>query len=130
MIAIGRNSFPSIAGEREDRQVDDRDDRLAEDARGAHLERRVLDDPQALAPSERRPALRACASERRRDAFSTMMTAPSTMSPKSIAPRLIRLPEMPGRVHHDDREEHRQRDRRRDDEPRAEVAEQEEEHER
>ena len=31
----------------------------------------------------------------RRTTFSTMTTAPSTMRPKSIAPRLIRLPEIP-----------------------------------
>ncbi|KEZ12189.1 hypothetical protein CP98_05125 [Sphingobium yanoikuyae] len=37
----------------------------------------------------------SCRSARRRNAFSTMMTAPSTMSPKSRAPRLIRLPETP-----------------------------------
>ncbi len=31
----------------------------------------------------------------RRTQFSTMITEPSTISPKSIAPRLIRFPEMP-----------------------------------
>ena len=37
----------------------------------------------------------ARASESLRTQFSTMITAPSTMIPKSIAPRLIRLPLMP-----------------------------------
>ena len=39
-----------------------------------------------------RPAW-CCASEKRRRQFSTIMTAPSTIRPKSSAPRLIRLPE-------------------------------------
>ena len=34
-----------------------------------------------------------CAKPKRRNAFSTTITAPSTMMPKSIAPKLIRLPE-------------------------------------
>ena len=34
-------------------------------------------------------------SANRRSEFSTMITAPSMISPKSSAPRLIRLPEMP-----------------------------------
>ena len=34
----------------------------------------------------------ACAAASRRRQFSTMITAPSTMSPKSSAPRLMRLP--------------------------------------
>ena len=37
---------------------------------------------------------RCCPSARRRMQFSTMMTAPSTINPKSSAPRLIRLPLM------------------------------------
>ena len=41
-----------------------------------------------------RPSL-CCRCASRRNVFSTMMTAPSMMSPKSSAPRLIRLPEMP-----------------------------------
>ena len=36
-----------------------------------------------------------CLSPSRRTAFSTMITAPSTSRPKSIAPRLIRLPDSP-----------------------------------
>ncbi len=36
---------------------------------------------------------RCCAKPRRRKAFSTTITAPSTISPKSIAPRLIKLPD-------------------------------------
>lgn len=35
-----------------------------------------------------------CLWANRRNAFSTMMTAPSMIRPKSSAPRLIRLPEM------------------------------------
>ena len=38
------------------------------------------------------------ARSRRRTMFSIMTTEPSTISPKSIAPRLIRLPEMPART--------------------------------
>ena len=48
----------------------------------------------ALLRVSARPSSR-CRSDRRRTAFSTMMTAPSTISPKSIAPRLIRLPDRP-----------------------------------
>jgi hypothetical protein len=40
------------------------------------------------------PGQPACASAKRRRQFSTMMTAPSTMSPKSSAPKLMRLPLM------------------------------------
>lgn len=44
-----------------------------------------------LSSSVSRRPRRCCASASRRRQFSTMITAPSTMMPKSIAPRLIRL---------------------------------------
>jgi hypothetical protein len=46
----------------------------------------------AAVSGDRRGAL---ASASRRTAFSTTITAPSTIRPKSIAPRLMRLPEAP-----------------------------------
>ena len=54
----------------------------------------------ALVGVERRARVAARASASRRTAFSTMITAPSTMRPKSMAPRLIRFPEAPVSVHH------------------------------
>ena len=39
-----------------------------------------------------------CSSPKRRRQFSMMMTAPSTIRPKSSAPRLIRLPDTPPRT--------------------------------
>ena len=45
----------------------------------------------------RRPS-RCCSSPKRRRQFSMMMTAPSTIRPKSSAPRLIRLPDTPPRT--------------------------------
>ena len=59
--------------------------------------------------------------------FSTITTAPSMIRPKSIAPRLIRFPEMPKLHHAGHREEHRERDDERDDDRGAPVAEQREE---
>ena len=41
---------------------------------------------------------RCCISPNRRRTFSMMMTAPSTISPKSSAPRLIRFPDTPPRT--------------------------------
>ena len=41
---------------------------------------------------------RCCSSPKRRRQFSMMITAPSTIRPKSSAPRLIRLPETPPRT--------------------------------
>ena len=78
---------------------------------------------------------RACSAPSRRKQFSTMITAPSTMRPKSSAPRLMRLPEtreptMPVMVHNiaignDGRRHERrahvaqQREQHRDDQQRA-----------
>jgi hypothetical protein len=44
--------LPLDSGEREDGDVDDGDDRLAEHAGGSHLERRLLDDLEALTGAE------------------------------------------------------------------------------
>ena len=57
-----------------------------------------------------------------------MITAPSTIRPKSSAPRLIRLPLMPALHHADGGQQHRERDHQRGDQRRAEVAEQQEQH--
>ena len=70
-------------------------------------------------------ASRCCPSVSRRTAFSTMMTAPSTMSPKSMAPRLIRLPESPAAFMTTTANRKRQGDGRRHDDAGAEIAEQE-----
>ena len=64
----------------------------------------------------------SCAS--RRTQFSIMITLESTIRPKSIAPRLIRLAEIPGRQHHVGGEEHRERDRQRHDQAAAQVSQQ------
>ena len=48
MNAIGMNIFPSIAREREDRQIDDHDDELAEHRRAPDLERGVPHDREPL----------------------------------------------------------------------------------
>ena len=57
-----------------------------------------------------------------------MMTELSTTRPKSMAPRLIRLPAMPSASMRSNGEEHRERDGRGDDQAGAEVAEEDEEH--
>ena len=57
-----------------------------------------------------------------------MMTAPSTIRPKSIAPRLIRLALMPALQHPRRGQQHRERDDQRGDQRGAEVAEQQEQH--
>ena len=79
------------AGQRQDRQVDDRDDERAEQARPDDLAR-ILREWSRDVPrgSSTRPS-RCCSAASARRQFSTMITAPSTMMPKSIAPRLIRL---------------------------------------
>jgi hypothetical protein len=66
-------------------------------------------------------------SEPRRQ-FSTMMTAPSTIRPKSSAPRLIRLAEMPVLHHAGDRHQHGERNHRSGDQRCAQVAQQQEQH--
>ena len=78
-------SFGSLEGQ--DRQVDDGDDQLAEHRRLAHLDGGVADDLE-LGP--RSPSWAS-----RRTQFSTMITLESTIRPKSIAPRLIRLADTP-----------------------------------
>ena len=88
--AIGRNSFPSTPFKRQDRQVDDHDDQFAEHRRLADLDGRVADDLELACGPVRSWA-------RCRTQFSTMTTELSTTRPKSIAPRLIRLPAMPTR---------------------------------
>ena len=86
--AIGRNIFPSTPCKRQDRQVDDRDDRHAEDDRPPDLQRRARGRRRACVAFGP-----ACAS--RLTQFSITITALSTIRPKSMAPRLIRLPAMP-----------------------------------
>src|SRR5713226_2710905 len=63
----------------------------------------------------------------RREAFSMMMTEPSTMSPKSMAKR-HEIAAGSARPHAEDRREHRERNRRGYDEPRAQAAQEQEEH--
>ena len=53
-----------------------------------------------------------------------MITLESTIMPKSIAPRLIRLAVTPGGEHDVGREQHRQRDRQRHDQAAPDVAQQ------
>ena len=79
------------AGEREDRQIDDGDDQHAEQARPDDLARACEDGLEALRRASAGGRAGAAPRPARRRQFSTMMTAPSMMMPKSIAPRLIRL---------------------------------------
>ena len=126
--AIGVNILPSTPVKREDRQVDDRDDQRAEQARLDHFAG-SCDDRLAGAPQRQagRPS-RRCRSASRRRQFSTMMTAPSTMMPKSIAPRLIRLA-LTLRLHHaGDGKQHRQRNDAGGDDRGTDVAEDQKQH--
>src|SRR5919197_4453343 len=59
--------------------------------------------------------------------FSAMITAPSTMIPKSMAPSDSRLAEDAAEIHENECEQERERDGDGDDERRAEVVEQERE---
>ena len=61
--------------------------------------------------------------------FSIITTEPSTIRPKSIAPRLIRFPDTP-HVHPHERSQHRERDDGRHDQRRADVAEKKKQHHR
>ena len=67
-----------------------------------------------------------CRSARWRSAFSVMITAPSTMRPKSSAPRLIRLAEIRPCDHAGHGHQHRHRDDQRGDDGGPDVAEQQE----
>ena len=79
----------------------------------------------------RRSLLVTCpACSRRRTKFSTMTTDASTSSPKSSAPRLIRLADTSNRCIARNANEQRQRNDRRRDERRADVAQKQEQHER
>ena len=77
--------------ERQDRQVDDHDDQLAEHRRLADFDGRVADDVDHRAPADCRRAAMC------RTQFSTITTELSTIMPKSMAPRLSRLAAMPNR---------------------------------
>ena len=89
--------------EREDRQIDDHDDQFAE-------HRRLADFDAGVAHDVDRRSAAGWASDRCRTEFSTMITELSTMMPKSIAPRLIRLPAMPDLQHQVAGEQERQRE--------------------
>ena len=93
-------------GERQEHE--DRDDD-AEDGGRATVRHRVHDRDVASASIRRR-------SRRGSSACSTMTTAPSTTMPKSIAPRLMTLPRVADGVEADEPDEHRERDRARDQE--------------
>jgi hypothetical protein len=81
------------AGEREDRQVDRGDD--ATPNRLGRITSAVASATRSSArAAQHAPQALLLLAERRRQ-FSTMITAPSTIRPKSSAPRLIRLPLTP-----------------------------------
>ena len=107
--AIGVNIFPSTPVEREDRQVDDRDDQRAEQARPDHLAGAVEDRLEALAAASAGGPCRCCSSASRRRQFSTMITAPSTMMPKSMRAEAHQVGADPVLDHAGDGEQHRQR---------------------
>ena len=65
----------------------------AEQRRPHDLARCLGGEVEALVAGEQPAQRDAAPRAKRRRQFSTMMTAPSTISPKSSAPRLIRLPE-------------------------------------
>src|SRR6266540_1942711 len=85
--------LPLDPRQRQNRQIDGRDDQFAEHRRAPHFHRGVIDSILQFLPVSRRPSARWRSATRRTE-FSVIITAPSTISPKSIAPRLIRLPEM------------------------------------
>ena len=86
----GEEHLSFYPGQREDRQIYHHDDQLPEDHRPARLLRGREHDLEALGESQ--GALQTMLLLRQwRMQFSTMITAPSTMIPKSRAPRLIRL---------------------------------------
>ena len=91
----------------------------------ADLERGLLDQRAPLGRAEMSPA---CSS--RRTKFSTITTEASTMRPKSSAPRLIRFAETPNALHHQKREQQRQRDHRGRNERRADVAQEQKQNQR
>ena len=59
---------------------------------------------------------------------STIITAPSTISPKSRAPRLIRLADTPKVLHHAQRKQHAQRNHGGHHQPGPPVAQQHQQH--
>ena len=87
--AIGRNSFPSTPSS----------------ARIGRYTMMMISSPKSVGFRTSTAASRTISrtlrsevsSSRRREAFSTMITELSTTRPKSMAPRLIRLPAMPNR---------------------------------
>ena len=82
--------FPFDAGERENRNVNHRDDDDAKEHRRADLFARGEHDVHAFFRVSARPSW-CCRCPSWRTMFSTMTTAPSMMRPKSIAPRLIKV---------------------------------------
>ena len=98
MIAIGRNIFPSTPVEREDRQVDDQDDQHAEQL--GRITWRVASRPRRAARAASSGPPSPCSPRAsRRMQFSTMITAPSTIRPKSMAPEAHQVRADPA-VHH------------------------------
>ena len=115
--AIGWNVLPSTPEKVSKRNVDEDDDELAVDGRADDLVRGLRDGVEALVLARARGRAARWRSARCRRLFSAMITAPSTIRPKSSAPRLIRLAliltwSMPiGGNQHGDRDDQR-RDKR------------------
>ena len=106
--------------EREDRQIDNRDDQLAEQRRLADLDRGVADD---LAHAPARAVFfesSGCVLDQDDRAVDDQAEVD-----RAEAHQAAGDPELQHRV---EREQHRQRDRQRDDQPRAKVAEEHEQH--
>ena len=90
--------FPFDAGERENRDINNRDDDHAEEHRRLPTCLLAASTVCDAFLGRERAAKLVLPLPSWRTMFSTMTTAPSMIRPKSIAPRLIRFPEMPKRA--------------------------------
>jgi hypothetical protein len=114
--------------QREHRQVDDGDDRLAEHRGAAHLERGEAHHLDALSEERRLAAPALLLREPAHRVLDDDHRAVDDQAEVDGA-EAHQVPGDVGRVHHRDREEHRERDGRGDDEPAAQLAEEDEEDE-
>ena len=129
VIAIGIERLAFDAGEGEKRHINENDDGLAIDGRLDHLLCRGRDRLQALVQGKNRGRARAGARPGAARLFSAMMTAPSTISPKSSAPRLIRFALSFALQHSRRGDQHGDRNDQCRDQRGAEVPKQQEQHE-
>jgi hypothetical protein len=118
--------FAFDAGERQDRQVHDGDNRLPEHARGSNLERRFLDDVHTLGDRHRRLRARLGLGEATRRVLHDDDRAVDDQAEVDGA-EAHQVSRDPRRAHEEHGEQHRERDGDRDDDARPQIAEQQEE---